>query len=596
MMDVFKKRKHRKDGESTSEHSHRHKHTPSDPSEGPVADPAPAAPVAASPPRETPKPAAVAAAPATSNLDAFGLAPFSAAATAPSSAAGGAGSGAGQPAAQRAEVDMFGADVFKPSAVFDSSSSSTAAPPQPQPQQPAQQPQQPKAQLASQRASTESLPRAQQTQQQQQQQQHSESAEAHARAAPPQERPTAAAAAAERPTSPPRVVQPLPVPPAAPLKSSLESMSPVASPSAQHRVASANPFADDAAAPVVANPFAASSASAAAPAAVAPVPVRPTGPAEAPAVANPFADGVEPPRTPKLRTLASLPPDSAVRVIQGALGIDQLPRAPCVELPGESAVTQRIRSLAERGHRYAGLEVVRAYALASSKRESEFHARAEWLEMRKSGFAFPCRDPEQRATLARMGASFLKPLPSYDLTNFAFAWTGLAHEWVQPLMAGADASLVRNGMFGTGVYASLQAEHAALVHAWESDADAGAEIPLLLSAVVVGLAYPVTRAVDYATPEEFGPWSVSAYHHAAPISPAAVAKAHARDYVELEEELHRSQEKPLHAGCDAHVVSVSVSRKHKFQAAVSAEAEFDELVLRRQSQLLPLAVVFVRRM
>jgi len=118
-------------------------------------------------------------------------------------------------------------------------------------------------------------------------------------------------------------------------------------------------------------------------------------------------------------------------------------------------------------------------------------------------------------------------------------------------------------------------------------ADVGpGEYVMLLCAVTIGAAYPVTRDIDYHQPPEVAllpeevqrQLDISVFHYAYPSST-------------LEEVRSKRQDKALMAGYDAHCIHVS--RETYWQCPpLGAAADALEVVVKHESQILPLFKVY----
>ena len=146
-------------------------------------------------------------------------------------------------------------------------------------------------------------------------------------------------------------------------------------------------------------------------------------------------------------------------------------------------------------------------------------------------------------------------------------WHGCSAAVADEIMSKGPAYLAKtdDGPFGAGVYLTPQPEYAATFPASKLSGSTGVgEVVLLLCAVCVGSAYPLTRGADMA------------------VSESGVMQCKYRN-------------RPLHPGCDAHYVLVDV---HKCfsppQADSPSRQHFEEVVVASGAQVLPLAKVVAK--
>lgn len=153
----------------------------------------------------------------------------------------------------------------------------------------------------------------------------------------------------------------------------------------------------------------------------------------------------------------------------------------------------------------------------------------------------------------------------FDGTADDICATGLSSQ-----VSGAD-----QGFFGKGVYLTPEAEYAAFYANGQQRPERGKTYTLLLCAVCVANPYPVTRSADYTLDGAAGAAggeSVSRFHYN--YGAQGTAKA-------------------LYQGYDAHFMAINTNTGH--QAATNvADADYYELVLASDDQVLPFAKVVVR--
>ena len=178
---------------------------------------------------------------------------------------------------------------------------------------------------------------------------------------------------------------------------------------------------------------------------------------------------------------------------------------------------------------------------------------------------------EKRAVYQRLERCFINTdFASQGGVKIVLMWHGVKSE------AAADAILASGlssrvsgedeGFFGKGVYLTSQAEYAAFYANNQNQPKRGETYTLLLCAVCIANAYPVTRRVDYSANSDISKFH---FHH----GDEHTAKA-------------------LKGGFDAHFAAVS--KAEGYQAATLLEgADFDELVVASEEQVLPFAKVKV---
>lgn len=273
----------------------------------------------------------------------------------------------------------------------------------------------------------------------------------------------------------------------------------------------------------------------------------------------------------------------------GVLPRDRI-ASPCVvELPSTSSLFTFARQLTLTGgawcfgaHReVAGFRLAKVNAVICAEYlVTEYTARqARMNALRATGGAyFNQRDlnAEQLRILNTLRSMFHERAPgpaSTDRTvNTVYCYHGPRRENLLSICSNGMVAVggLDAGYFGVGCYTTLNIEYAARYAYGDFDVDASGFplgprasedglYPIIMFAATVGLAYPVTREVDY-TPGEA-----------------------------------RSQlfGKPFKRGFDAHVACVS--QMVGYQAVGRDQCEYVELVFEQQAQLLPLAVLWFEK-
>ena len=151
--------------------------------------------------------------------------------------------------------------------------------------------------------------------------------------------------------------------------------------------------------------------------------------------------------------------------------------------------------------------------------------------------------------------------------------------------AEPDAAATDGGVFGAGIYVTPHAEYACKYSVVGRAANDEGLYPVLLCMVLLGNTYPITRSADYSYPEIMSEDSVSVFHYLDPIP-----------FDENSGKFHRTQarrsDKVLKARYDSHYVSVKESID--FQAVDDNSYDYDEIVVKSEHQVLPIAIAYVK--
>ena len=220
-----------------------------------------------------------------------------------------------------------------------------------------------------------------------------------------------------------------------------------------------------------------------------------------------------------------------------------------------------------------GLTLSRVEIVKSTVMLSAFQARLKQVRAQRGkadgpfNQDFGASDPTKQAMVDMMKGAFVHA--DKNNVNVLLAWHGCDEAVVDDIVAGGAANLASGddrGYFGSGIYLTRQAPYAAgystcLIHGadkWREPNDQGEHV-LLLCAVSVGLAYPVSHSKDYGAGS-----NVCSF-----------------------------KGQPLVRGCDTHYVHVSEASG--FQAAEDPRIlNFEEVVVDQQAQVLPCAKVYVK--
>jgi hypothetical protein len=245
--------------------------------------------------------------------------------------------------------------------------------------------------------------------------------------------------------------------------------------------------------------------------------------------------------------------------------------------------------------------VTRAHLVWNDMLAPAFISCARKLEMRRGGdsaqmFHFAAKDADQVTVLTRLRNIFI-PQTQYKKTNFVFLFHGCAPNTATQICRGGLADLRRTdgGFFGSGVYLTPEAQYAALyasaLNPKIQPTEFG-EFSVIMAASAIGLAYPITRK-DYNFPAENAMYSISSYHCAFPIKQEAITQYNGGQRQQILVELSKREDKALKPAFDAHFIGINAS-KWKYQACPPAEIEYDEIVIKEESQVLPIAIIYFK--
>jgi actin-related protein 3 len=195
-------------------------------------------------------------------------------------------------------------------------------------------------------------------------------------------------------------------------------------------------------------------------------------------------------------------------------------------------------------------------------------------------------DGEKRILLERLKGYF-EAESGLEKVNVIYAWHGCSHAAADAIcsLGGADLRKTDGGFFGAGIYVTPHAEYAAGQYSAMNEPNASGEHVALLCLVSIGNAYPISRTTDYVQKDDYSALSVSKYHYAHPV-PAGATIDFLLDH-------KNRQDKVLKAGFDAHFASISTL--HSFQAVgPDTNHDYDEIVLKEERQVLPVAKVYFK--
>ena len=173
--------------------------------------------------------------------------------------------------------------------------------------------------------------------------------------------------------------------------------------------------------------------------------------------------------------------------------------------------------------------------------------------------------------LADMKRMFLHN-STLEHANLMLMWHGCPMSKIEDICNGgcADLATTDGGFFGRGIYCTAEADYAA-DYSKKSDPVNG-EYVMLLNAVVVGNTYIISHKTDYKNADG-EPTRYSRFHfqHNGSSSGGMALEGN---------------------GFDSHFVAVS---KRKYYQADDEHPQFHELVLKEESQVMPVCRVFFRK-
>ncbi|EGD77637.1 hypothetical protein PTSG_08728 [Salpingoeca rosetta] len=223
-----------------------------------------------------------------------------------------------------------------------------------------------------------------------------------------------------------------------------------------------------------------------------------------------------------------------------------------------------------------GLTLSRVEMTKSTTMLDAFHTEMKKSATRRGGQKpfnkdFGAGDPEKQGMLNRLKTQFAETPDSVKHVNVLIGFHGCDEAVADDITAAGTANLSNPndpGFFGAGIYLTPQANCAAgyattlLTGNWRPP-NADGEHVMLLCAVSVGLAYPITRSKDYPSSGE--------------------------------NKCKKFWGKPLHKGCNTHYIQVTKRMGYQStRAPTPGTFDFEEYVVSQEAQVLPFAKVFVK--
>ena len=224
-----------------------------------------------------------------------------------------------------------------------------------------------------------------------------------------------------------------------------------------------------------------------------------------------------------------------------------------------------------------GIRVSRVEVVKSTNLTRAFHSQAHRILTRRADSGgvfnrdFGADDAVKAAMLEQLKRSFVHANQPH--VNVVLGWHGCDERVVHSIVSGGAANLAARanpGYFGSGVYMTTSAQYAAgyatrVVHDDWREPNANGEHVMLLCAVCIGLAYPISRATDYVQVQ----------------------------LNDTTQELCRYAGASLVRQCDTHYIHIS--SKDRFHAPANhRQYNFDELVVAQEAQVLPIAKVYFK--
>eukprot|EP00727_Mastigamoeba_balamuthi_P001414 m51a1_g1127 hypothetical protein (728) ;mRNA; r:193479-196153 len=189
------------------------------------------------------------------------------------------------------------------------------------------------------------------------------------------------------------------------------------------------------------------------------------------------------------------------------------------------------------------------------------------------------QSPDQELVLSRLTRRLLaRDTPQCSRSvRCALVWFGCTCEVAEEVCSGVLRHMrgVTGGKFGAGFYCALQPLYAAMcatgeVVGVEVQPDSSGCYALVAGVAFAGRVYPLTRKHNYEAPAVIQPWSISTYNAVYPLSETAKEG----DAAALENDSMRR-----------------IDKGYGFEAAFVDAIQYDDLVLRKESQFLPIAVL-----
>jgi len=154
-----------------------------------------------------------------------------------------------------------------------------------------------------------------------------------------------------------------------------------------------------------------------------------------------------------------------------------------------------------------------------------------------------------------------------------------------------DLRTTDGGYFGSGIYLTPNLDYAIQQYSSKCNPDNEGNFAVLLCKAGIARTYPISRATDYPEKDVSKLWSISTFHSAHPIPKELIEN---NDIAGIVNALKTTRlDKSLKPGFDSHFIGVS--RKIGYQAAPDSQSDFYELVVKEESQVLPIGILYFKK-
>jgi len=199
-------------------------------------------------------------------------------------------------------------------------------------------------------------------------------------------------------------------------------------------------------------------------------------------------------------------------------------------------------------------------------------------------------DGEKRALLNRLKSLFLPQPSNLKKSNILILWHGCSPSAALSICKGGakDLRTTDGGYFGSGIYLTPNLDYAYEYSKNHQDQEGNSAV--LLCKVTIARTYPISRKTDYQNPDSYDNWSICKFHSAYPIPQEIIDR---NNSYEISQSLKKRMDKSLKSGFDSHFIGVS--SQYSYQAVSDDQAEFYELVVKDEAQILPIGILYFRK-